>query len=192
MTTERIDALTRKFTDRQLTEFLGYRVHPEEERAGKDGQVFLRQQDGSWMMEDPVITAARHATYMPPPTPWKGLQEWPEAHYNGLTNAKMERLDILAEELAECLVNIGKIKRHGSVTVDHVADPPKAYWNTMALEQELGQVLGVMNAMAVRGDLDLSRVRASQATAWSRKLPYTHHQYEDDPALFSATEPLEP
>lgn len=68
-----------------------------------------------------------------------------------LTPAQVERLALVAEELAEAIQIIGKILRHG--LDDHHPDRPEAT-NRQLLERELGDAAAAITMMTKVGDLD--------------------------------------
>jgi NTP pyrophosphatase (non-canonical NTP hydrolase) len=72
---------------------------------------------------------------------------------NELTDAEVERLAILAEELGEALQCIGKILRHGYESYNPVVNTGRT--NRRDLETELGDVLFAIMQMA--GNRDISR-----------------------------------
>src|SRR5689334_11715195 len=73
---------------------------------------------------------------------------------NKLSNAQIERLAILAEELAEAGQAIGKILRHGYDSRSPFAQPTERD-NRGELEKELGDVLYAMEFMDDFGDIEL-------------------------------------
>lgn len=96
--------------------------------------------------------------------------------FNKLTDAEAERLAILAEECAEVIQIIGKISRHGYESF-HPADACKID-NRRLLEHELGDVLGMITAMAQKGDVRPDRIdmNADQRVLKFRKGTFLHHQ----------------
>jgi len=95
---------------------------------------------------------------------------------NELTDAELERLAILAEELGEAQQCIGKIIRHGYESYNPVVDTGRT--NRRDLEQELGDVLFAI--MQMTGSRDISRAgierRADEKAAKIKR--YLHHQEE--------------
>lgn len=70
---------------------------------------------------------------------------------NGLTDAEIEMLALLSEELGEVQQAIGKILRHGYESCH--PDFPETT-NRMDLEEELGHVAMAIKLMVERGDID--------------------------------------
>lgn len=70
--------------------------------------------------------------------------------FNQLTPAQAERLDLLAEECAEVIQAVSKIKRHGYESRHPDGGPS----NRNQLEKELGQVMLAIGMMEDRGDID--------------------------------------
>lgn len=97
-----------------------------------------------------------------------------EGLFSQLRNAELERLAILAEEMAEATQVIGKIIRHGYSSCH--PDDPHDTQNRYLLEKELGHVLRAIKMMKEAGDVDDYRLSAaSEAKKMSMK-PYLHHQ----------------
>lgn len=96
--------------------------------------------------------------------------------FNQLTPAAAERLDILQEECAEVIKAVAKIKRHGfeSYNPDNPSVPRIS--NRMELARELGDVIGVMDAMCTENDISGPAIERHGKEAWAKKLRYTHHQ----------------
>lgn len=100
-------------------------------------------------------------------------------HFNDLTNAETERLDMLAEECAEVIQAISKIKRHGW----NSRHPDGGPTNREQLFRELRDVAAVRWGMVINGDLsdlcsedetdDLDLIHSRR---WREKWAYTHHQ----------------
>lgn len=72
---------------------------------------------------------------------------------NQLSDAQVERLAILAEEMGEAQQVIGKILRHGYESVNPLADIG-AGTNQEHLERELGDVALAMELMVKAGDVN--------------------------------------
>ena len=70
---------------------------------------------------------------------------------NGLSDAQAERLDVLAEELAEAIVEISKVKRHGYQSSNPLSAGSAT--NKQNLEIELGNVVRAVNRLVEAGDL---------------------------------------
>ncbi len=93
-------------------------------------------------------------------------------HFNQLTHAEDERLTILAEEAAEVIKVVMKIKRHGW----NAAHAGKTYDNRKDLETECGDFLSAMERCTVAHDLSYPNVfEALKAKTISAK-EYLHHQ----------------
>ena len=93
-------------------------------------------------------------------------------HFNNLPAAPAERLAMLSEEAGEIIQAIGKVFRHGYESTHPNGGPT----NREALAREVGDFLGVMDAMCRAGDLDREAVENHRADKWQRAWPYTHHQ----------------
>ncbi len=107
---------------------------------------------------------------------WKerALEAESQVHFNGLTPAETERLDMLVEELSEVIMIAQKIKRHGYES--YHPDDPRQTTNRRLLEIELGDVLGILNKMYFEYDLDENYILSQAYTKWDRSFKYTHHQ----------------
>lgn len=97
--------------------------------------------------------------------------EWP---FSGLTNAEIERLDMLAEEAAEIVVAVSKIKRHGPYSYN--PDAPENGDNVSQLNGEIADLFGVLRGMVGEGDPFEFPDPETAADAWAKKLRYSHHQ----------------
>ena len=96
--------------------------------------------------------------------------------FNKLTDAETERLDILAEECAEVIQAISKIKRHGYESDRphyHTASPSET--NRAALEREIGHVVSSVARMYRLGDLSQVNVMDSAGIKDVEVLQYLHH-----------------
>lgn len=93
--------------------------------------------------------------------------------FNQLTPAQDERLSMLAEECAEVIQAICKIKRHGYAS--HHPDAPSVT-NADLLAREICDLRAVM-AEVLRRDMPLLAPTNSEiARAWEKKLRFAHHQ----------------
>ncbi|MEI9428707.1 hypothetical protein [Mesorhizobium sp. Cs1299R1N3] len=101
-----------------------------------------------------------------------------EKPFNGLTPAEAERLDMLAEEAAEVILAVSKIKRHGYNST-HPNNANRHRHNRTDLEKEIGDFIGIMRTMFQRGDVDFSNIDRAASVKWRNALPYTHHQGND-------------
>lgn len=122
------------------------------------------------------------------PAPWIG--ELADAQFNGLTPAQAERLDLMAEECAEVIQAIMKIKRHGFQSCSPFGANPET--NAEALLRELVDVGAVMGMLHL--DLPLldnePYMDKALTTALNKKLAYCHHQGEDFGEYMAAAEAL--
>lgn len=95
-------------------------------------------------------------------------------HFNKLTPAQEESLDLLAEECAEVIVAISKIKRHGL----HTHHPFKVSDGTNAeqLENEVGDMMAAVDVVEHNVN-DFARANAeSRRQVKLRSLPtWLHH-----------------
>lgn len=139
------------------------------ERAAGKAELFLRPQSEE-------------------PAPWIG--ELADAHFNQLTPAQSERLDLLAEECAEVIQAIMKIKRHGFDSCSPVGHNMET--NREALLRELVDVCAVMGMMHI----DIPQLAeedfadAAITKALNKKLGYCHHQGQDFGEYMAAMEAL--
>lgn len=93
-------------------------------------------------------------------------------HFNRLTPAESERLDLLTEELGEVIQIIGKIKRHGYENY-HPDDPSTT--NRQLLEKEMGHIEAAMDIMAAQGDIMRAAVVAHCGSKLRRVGKWLHH-----------------
>lgn len=99
--------------------------------------------------------------------------------FNGLTDAQAERLDYLQEELAEVIVAIGKIKRHGYESRN--PDVLEHLGNRRDLEIELGQVIAAVRLLVNAEDLDNDVIESAMQVKLIQHRhgqAYMHHQDE--------------
>jgi NTP pyrophosphatase (non-canonical NTP hydrolase) len=97
--------------------------------------------------------------------------------FNKLTPAQAERLDMLAEECAEVIMAVSKIKRHGYRSYNPVSESDET--NFDGLQREIGDVLALLFAMEKAGDPVFVQNEFTSASKWQRKLKWTHHQGDD-------------
>lgn len=97
-----------------------------------------------------------------------------ENPFNKLYPSELERLAMLAEELGETQVAIGKIMRHGYESRDPTDS--KHPGNRAALAGEIGDVLGEIYRLLKHGDVDDRIVDARRRMRVDASEPYTHHQ----------------
>jgi len=93
---------------------------------------------------------------------------------NNLTDAQLERLAILSEELGEAQQAIGKIIRHGY----HSWDPTVVGSGTNRddLEKELGDVRYAIGLLCAAGDVEHGNILKRRDEKGDKILPYLHHQ----------------
>lgn len=96
------------------------------------------------------------------------------SNVNGLTLAQVELLDMLAEEAAEVIQAVCKLKRHGPMSF-HPKDPERTP-NFVLMSRELGDLIGVMGALDEKGMIDNDTVQQFAETKMARSAPYLHHQ----------------
>lgn len=92
--------------------------------------------------------------------------------YNKLTPAELERLSILAEELAEAGQVIGKIMRHGYES----HHPDGGLSNRELLEKELGDVRYAMLMMSANRDVSKTQIHWYADKKSESIVQYLHHQ----------------
>lgn len=96
-----------------------------------------------------------------------------------MTEAERERLAMLAEEAGEIVQMVGKILRHGYESY-HPNDPNKIT-NRVHLTNELNDINGVLFGMCKYNDLNVHDFSvANAASAWLRKVKWSHHQEKND------------
>jgi hypothetical protein len=92
-------------------------------------------------------------------------------NFNNLTNAEIERLAILSEEMGEAIQIIGKILRHGYET----HHPNEFETNRQLLEKELGDVRYSMIALCEKGDLSKENIHKRAEDKRQLILKYLHY-----------------
>jgi NTP pyrophosphatase (non-canonical NTP hydrolase) len=93
---------------------------------------------------------------------------------NRLTDAQLERLAILSEELGEAQQAIGKILRHGYESCN--PDGNQSRTNRDDLETELGDVMFAMSLISDAGEVSPIAVCERALIKAKKILPYLHHQ----------------
>lgn len=105
--------------------------------------------------------------------------------FNGLNDTQEELLDMLSEEAGEIVQAVAKIKRHGYASShpnntglrnggeEYTLDPTKD--NRADLEKEIGDLLGVTNALKEVGDVNPLNIHKSAATKMARSKPFLHN-----------------
>ena len=99
----------------------------------------------------------------------------PTSHFNGLTEAESERLEILSEECAEVIQAICKIKRHGYRSTDPTLPMSRRKTNLFTLESEIADMLIAVDRLALEDDLSSERIRTRRAERLLKPF-YLHHQ----------------
>lgn len=95
------------------------------------------------------------------------------SHDNKLTDAELERLALLSEELGEVQQIIGKIIRHGYDSFNPY--DREGGTNRRLLERELGDLLGAMLIMEHSRDLDHMHIHGARADKLQRVRAWLHH-----------------
>lgn len=94
-------------------------------------------------------------------------------HFNNLTPAQAECLALLSDELAEALVCIAKINRHGLKSF-HPRDP-KQETNLDALTRELGDLMGAIEICVDQNLFNWAPIARAQKDKIERVGTYLHH-----------------
>lgn len=102
-----------------------------------------------------------------------GDMEVPYEKFNKLNPAQEERLDMLAEECAEIIQTISKIKLHGYES--YHPDDPDMETNAEALARECGDAAGVLEHLLDHGDIDAELIDKSRRTKMHRSERYMHY-----------------
>ena len=92
--------------------------------------------------------------------------------FNELTAGEVERLAILAEEMAETIQEIGKILRFGFENYHLTAK----YVNREHLEMELGHVLWAVDLMKEKGDVSKTQIKEHAFERGNRPDNHLYHQ----------------
>jgi hypothetical protein len=95
-----------------------------------------------------------------------------KAPFNKLTPAEAERLDWLAEECAEVILAISKIKRHG---YDSHHPENSGNDNRYDLNREIGHISAVVDLMVSRGDVSFDDIHRSTKEKLKYADQYLHH-----------------
>lgn len=91
--------------------------------------------------------------------------------FNDLSPAEAERLAVLAEEAGEVVQAVCKILRHG-----YESEPPGGGLpNREYLAREVGDLLGVLDLMVERFDLDDALLAKYRREKQGRMAKYLHH-----------------
>lgn len=97
-------------------------------------------------------------------------KEW---NFNELTEAEIERLAILSEELGEVQQIIGKILRHGYGSFNPFDE--KQTRNRELLEKELGDVNWIIQFMTDKRDINADVVTSYTEIKKKKVNQYLHH-----------------
>ena len=95
---------------------------------------------------------------------------------NGLTDAQLERLAILSEEMGEAQQVVGKILRHGYESCH--PKRPEGPNNRERLEEELGHVCYATRWFIDSGDISQDRLIEQMNKKAGNIGHYLHHQEE--------------
>lgn len=106
--------------------------------------------------------------------PNKIRQKIMETHFNQLTPAQTERLDVLAEECAEVIQAVCKIKRHGYAS--HNPDDETQTSNRDHLMRELGNVDCAIQMLSDAGEVDLNEIDKQASVKTETIGEFLHHQ----------------
>ena len=93
---------------------------------------------------------------------------------NELTDAEIERLAILSEELGEAQQCIGKILRHGYESYNPVVDTGMT--NRRELERECGDIYEAISMLCHARDISDAAVNRRQAEKHVSIRRWLHHQ----------------
>ena len=99
---------------------------------------------------------------------------------NNLSQAELERLAILAEEMGEAQQIIGKIIRHGyesynPTLIQNQMDGVPKLTNREMLEKELGDVSAAINLMNLGGDIDRDAIQGHSIAKMKSVNKWLHH-----------------
>lgn len=97
--------------------------------------------------------------------------------FSGLTAAECELLDLLAEECAEVIAVVSKIKRHGWDS-GH-PDALKSDTNRRMLEKELGHVEHAASRLCNTGNIHESSIISAQVEKAGTIGRWLHHQHPE-------------
>jgi NTP pyrophosphatase (non-canonical NTP hydrolase) len=95
---------------------------------------------------------------------------------NELSDAQLERLAILSEELGEAQQAIGKILRHGYESVNPLLPSDQQVFNRAALERECGDIYEAILMLCHAGDISDAGVNRRQAEKHESIQRWLHHQ----------------
>ena len=95
---------------------------------------------------------------------------------NHLTQAQVERLALLAEEMGEALHAIGKVLRHGYESFDPTVEAHQIITNRSMLEKELGDVRAAMILLCNANDLSKNTIHYYADEKLRIVQNWLHHQ----------------
>lgn len=96
---------------------------------------------------------------------------------NNLSDAQLERLAILSEELGEAQQMVGKILRHGWISFSPFDEDKTP--NQMLLTKELGDILYAIKLLESNGELLFTDIEQFAISKQERIKPYLHHNSGD-------------
>lgn len=96
--------------------------------------------------------------------------------FNELTPAQAERLDILAEEAAEVICAVSKIKRHGYNSYH----PDGGDSNRVSVATEIGHFLNAMDMLVKSNDIDGKYIESCRAGKAATIAQWLHHQNDEN------------
>ncbi len=94
-------------------------------------------------------------------------------HFNGLTEAELERLALIAEEASEVIKEVNKIIRHGYESYNPTI--PNSPTNRQNLAREIGDILFIIDMAIDCGDINYKIVEDSIAIKSRNIREYLHH-----------------
>ena len=95
---------------------------------------------------------------------------------NELTDAQVERLAVLAEELGEAQQVIGKILRHGYDSVNPLLPENESPTNREMLQHECGDIFEAILMLCRTKDISDAVVNQRQAEKHEKIKRWLHHQ----------------
>lgn len=93
---------------------------------------------------------------------------------NELTDAEVERLEVLVEEMGEAQQAICKIIRHGYESYNPVVDTGMT--NRLELERELGDILCAIQMLFRARDMSMAAMEKRRGDKWQSIKKWLHHQ----------------
>lgn len=104
----------------------------------------------------------------------RGSDTKPLRSVNSLSDAQLERLALLAEEMGEALQIVGKIQRHGYESKNPME--PSGLANASLLEIELGHVLHAIDLLCSKGDVSRILMEGARDDKERSVKRWLHHQ----------------